>query len=142
MSARVLLVVDDNPDDVAILELAAAELPDGFTIEVHESSAAALRRVAAGHQPPSAVLLDWNLPGATASEVLTSIRSTSSWDGVPVVVYSGDSDPVIIHEARSSGASNYVVKPASYDGVVDLLRRLSEITAVGEAEPASYLDLS
>lgn len=134
MTARTLLVVDDNPDDVAILQLASDELPDQFTIEVLESSADALSRIGAGlGDVPAAVLLDWNLPGAAASEVLERIRTLPTWDAVPVVVYSGNDDPVVIHEAHTSGASSYVVKPSSYDGVVELLRRLSELTALGEA---------
>lgn len=66
------------------------------------------------------IVLDLNLPGATGLSCLHHIRATTPL--APIIVVSGNDDPVIMSDVVLAGASGYVPKSAPRDVLVDALR--------------------
>jgi two-component system KDP operon response regulator KdpE len=70
---------------------------------------------------PDLVLLDLNLPDMPGFEVLDRLRARSP--APPVVIVSGNTDPMMAEAAVALGAVDYVTKPVTLD-------RLSHVVAV------------
>lgn len=111
-----LLVVEDNPDDVALIRLqlgaAAAERP--FVIDAVDRLADAMRRL----KSTDVVLLDLGLPDARGIDGLTRLAHEAP--ELPVVVLTGSDDRELGVRAVREGAQDFLVK-GRVDG--DLLDR-------------------
>jgi DNA-binding NarL/FixJ family response regulator len=70
--------------------------------------------------PVDLILLDLNMPGSDGLGALRQITSTAQ--GVPTVVLSGENDPGIIRAAIERGASGFVPKASSSEILVAALR--------------------
>jgi two-component system KDP operon response regulator KdpE len=114
---RVLLVEDEEPLRRALtLNLTAR----GYTVFAAADSSSALHIAAV--EDPDVVVLDLGLPDLDGTEVIASIRASSS---LPILVLSartGSSDKV---EALDLGADDFVTKPFDLD---ELLARLRAVT--------------
>ena len=111
----VILVVDD---DVPILTLMRNVLREfGFETRVASSRAAALDE--ARQQQPDLVLLDKNMPGTSAADVIAALRQEGGMRNVPVLILSGE--PVEAAEIARLGAAGSVMKPFV---VADLVERI------------------
>jgi CheY-like chemotaxis protein/HPt (histidine-containing phosphotransfer) domain-containing protein len=118
MDARPLsvLVVDDNPGDAKLVELALARGGE-FRCERAGRIQLALERLAAA--PVDAVLLDLGLPDSRGTQGLRRLRAAAP--GVAVVVLTGSEDPELLRRAIAEGAQEYQVKgifPPDYLGRV------------------------
>ncbi len=122
-----VLVVDDEPQILRALRtgLRAA----GYEVATAETAAAAL--VAAGLQPPEAVILDLVLPDGTGTDVCRELRT---WSDAPVIVLSAVGEESEKVAALDAGADDYVTKPV---GIDELLARLRAVLrrAAPSAEP-------
>lgn len=115
-----VLVVDDNPGDVALIEQAIAEAPTPTTFEAVRDGQQALNRI---HQRgdfestdhPDLILLDWNLPGTNGETVLKEIREHPSLRHVPVMVLSGSRNEQTVKQSYRLGANGYFPKPVDPD---------------------------
>ena len=127
--ARVL-VVEDNPTDVKLLQMGLDQIQSPFVLEVAtdgKEAIAALRRTAQDSdilESPDLVLLDLNLPGMDGHEVLRIIRADSQLALIPVIVWTCSISGRDILSAYRAGANSYVPKPHSVDETLDLVRTL------------------
>jgi len=103
-SHRILIVEDERRVSEFIRD-ALTEI--GYAVEVASGGADALNKV--HHDAPDLVLLDLNLPDMPGFEVLDRLRAQSFT--VPVVIVSGNTDPLMAEAARALGAVDYVTKP-------------------------------
>jgi CheY-like chemotaxis protein/phosphoribosyl 1,2-cyclic phosphodiesterase len=105
-----VLVVDDDPDLVEVLE--AALRAEGVRVLTAGDARSAL--AVARRDPPSLILLDLHLPDAGGLEVCRSLRGDPDPElrDVPIVVLTGarltESDLV---ESFVAGATDYLTKP-------------------------------
>jgi two-component system, cell cycle response regulator DivK len=121
-----VLIVDDDPDNVGVLELVL-----GF----HN---AATRIAASGvecldmlrEETPTLLLVDIQMPGMTGYELLEHIRANAAWSDLPVVAVTahamrGDADRIM-----RAGFDGYISKPVD---VASLIDDLNSILQVGDA---------
>lgn len=135
-TARVLLV-DDEAN--VLVTLGTILRRKGFAIDVAASAGAAIDKLA-GHDPPDCdvVLTDLQMPGDDGLSLLK--RVSERWPGLPVVILTGYSSIRSAIETTRCGAFEYLVKPASPDEVIDVLRRAIAArpdSQRGAPEPAS-----
>jgi len=103
-----VLVVEDNPFDLALLE-EVVDAIEGVEIElVHAATRADAQRMAA-RCPVNIVLLDLNLPDSSGIDTLLDWHQAGV-STAPVIVMSGSSDADLIQQARDSGAVHFVQK--------------------------------
>jgi DNA-binding response OmpR family regulator len=119
-----VLVLDD---DASIVEVAAAVLVDGYEVVGASELDEALRMVASEH--PDLLLVDLDLPGANATQLLADLRETAARD-LPVLVMSATDDRPARERAFASGATGFIPKPF---GDTDLR---NEVAAVLRRRPA------
>ncbi len=73
---------------------------------------------------PDLVLLDLKMPRLNGFDVLAWLRSHPEVAAVDVIVLTSSDLPADIAKARSLGAVDYRVKPATLDGMVRLAKEL------------------
>ncbi len=121
--ARILLG-EDNPEDVYLIQLAMAEHGIASDLQVASHGAEMLQVLTARmeHGPaPDLIILDLNLPRHDGIEILTYIRQRELLAHVPVVILTSSDSPNDTRAAARLGANEYIRKPSS----------LSEFMAIG-----------
>jgi len=101
-----ILLIEDNPGDVRLVQEMLKEGPDGSTLEVAEDLAAGLRLLAS--QEVDVVLLDLGLPDSRGLETLTKLQAQEAC--VPVVVMTSVDDEALGIRTVQEGAEDYLVK--------------------------------
>lgn len=112
-----LLLIDDDRD---LLDMLADTLRDaGFDVETAFSAEDGIERFERHRH--SACLVDVNLPGLDGFAFLELARERAP--EVPILMLSGYGGLDDAARAVAAGASNYLVKPISSDGVADAIRQ-------------------
>jgi CheY-like chemotaxis protein len=134
MSTPRILIVEDNPADIALL-MEALEGRD-ITVESHHDPKDALGSLVSGAstRPVDLVVLDYNMPGMTGLEWLSKVRSYPRFSELPIVVWSSSSSPREAEKLRALQASIHR-KPATYQEVLEfssyLALKIEKLRAVG-----------
>jgi two-component system, response regulator len=126
-----ILLVEDNPDDEALLFEAIAHNNIKCEIAVVRDGAEALdyvfgRGAYIGRVLPQLILLDLNLPVISGLEVIKHLRSNSLSKLIPIVVLSTSKEDHDVISAYSLGANSYIQKP------IDFRIFLSRINQLGQ----------
>lgn len=103
----VVLIVDDVPDNLALLHDALDE--SGYTVLVATNGEAALQRAAQAQ--PDIVLLDAVMPGMDGFEVARRLKAAHATAHIPVVFMTGLTETEHVLRAFESGGVDYVTKP-------------------------------
>ena len=126
-----ILLVEDDPGDVALIEESFASLGINVALQIVNAGDEALAFLRgqppyAGLTQPDLTLLDLNLPRMGGLEVLEEIAADPALRGVPVVVFTSSSSPRDITLSYRHGANCFITKPddySSYRGVIDSIER-------------------
>lgn len=102
-----ILVVDDNPDAIAIVS--SALTARGFEVTTAERGEAALESVE--RTPPDVILLDIMMPDMSGIEVLEKLKSTPSTAGIPVILVTAKTQDDDVISGYAVGAEYYITKP-------------------------------
>ncbi len=133
MNKGVILLVEDNPDDVALTRRAFAnnkitneliEARDGVEAidYLFGTGAYAGRNTAI---LPAIILLDLHLPRLDGLEVLKRIRSDPRTKRVCVVILSSSIEDRDVCECYAEGANSYVHKPVDFDELISVIGCIS-----------------
>lgn len=120
-----ILMADDDPDDISILEDALKTLHPHSLISFVENGNAAMQllnaQFEAGHIP-NLVVLDLNMPRLNGSDTLMAIKNDERFKEIPVIIYSTSINPVEKEKCLKLGAHSYMIKPSSLKESVDTAR--------------------
>jgi len=128
--SKVILLVEDNPDDELLTLRALAKNHIANPVVVARDGVEALAYLMGTPEAPAAgplpslVLLDLKLPKLDGLEVLQRIRATPRTRRVPVVVLTSSKQESDLVEAYDRGANSYVRKPIDFAEFVDAVGRL------------------
>ncbi len=106
-TSAVVLVVDDTPENLALLHDALDEA--GYTVLVATSGESALQSVR--RKRPDIILLDAIMPGIDGFQVAQHLKNDVSTQSIPVIFLTGLADTENVVNAFSHGVTDYVVKP-------------------------------
>lgn len=106
-----ILLAEDNPADVYLIEEALREHEVDFKLDVAQDGEQALAAIADGIANFDVVLLDLNMPKRGGSEVLKKLRGNST----PVVILTSSDSPADRTQALELGATHYIRKPTGLD---------------------------
>jgi two-component system, response regulator len=132
MEEKIILLVEDNPDDVALTLRAFEKSRIKNTIVVAEDGVEALdyifRRGKFGNrelkEQPAVVLLDLKLPKIDGFEVLKAIRENEFTKLLPVVILTSSKEEQDIIKGYKNGANSYIRKPVDFENFFEAVQTL------------------
>ncbi len=104
---RTVLVIDDTPDDIAILSEA---LKVDYRVQAATDHQAAMKTVRST-PPPDLILLDIMMPGMDGYQLCRELKAERSSRDIPVIFVTAMSEMTDEMEGLSLGAVDYITKP-------------------------------
>ena len=129
---KIILLVEDNPDDEELTRLAFAESRVANELVVVRDGQEALDYLFANGKyagrdvcvRPQLILLDLNIPKVDGLEVLRRIRADELTKLLPVVVLTTSKEEQDLLDSYSSGANSYIQKPVDFNQFIEVVRQL------------------
>ena len=116
----IIYIVEDDPN---IQEIEAFALKNaGLDVQTFSSAAAFTQELR--KKQPDLILLDIMLPDQDGLQVLTSLRSSSQTEKIPVIMVTAKSTEVDIVKGLDQGADDYITKPF---GIMELISRVKAL---------------
>ncbi|MEX0987414.1 MAG: hybrid sensor histidine kinase/response regulator [Bacteroidales bacterium] len=103
----IILIVDDNPQNLQVLGNLLRGLD--YHVEFAMDGHAALSWLT--NKAFSLILLDINMPGMSGFDVCKKIRQEESYENMPIIFLSADTDRESILKGFEYGAQDYITKP-------------------------------
>ncbi len=130
----IILMADDDPEDRLLaedaLEEAKVQNELHFVVDGEQLMDYLYRRNGYEHladKPlPGLILLDLNMPKKDGREALKEIKSDPKLKKIPVVVLTTSSAEIDIVRTYDLGVNSFVTKPVTFEGLVDVMRTLSD----------------
>ena len=126
-----ILLVDDSPSDVLIIERALREEQIDHRLTVLQDGRAALDYLvglkepgAAAELDPDLVLLDLNLPGLDGCQVLAAIKNDAALRPIPVVILTTSDREEDVARTYAAGANTFIRKPDEFPRYRELVATL------------------
>jgi two-component system response regulator len=132
MEDKIVLLVEDNPDDVELTLRAFKKNNISNKVIVAKDGVEALdylfgTGIHAGRDAknmPIVVLLDLKLPKIDGLEVLKRIRQNELTRLLPVVILTSSAEQKDVIDGYSLGANSYVRKPVNFEQFVEAIKHL------------------
>jgi two-component system response regulator len=132
MEEKVILLVEDNPDDEALTIRALKKNNIQNKVVIARDGAEALEYIFCEGkysdrnitEMPQVVLLDLKLPKIDGLEVLERIRSDNRTKLLPIVILTTSNEERDIVEGYRLGANSYIRKPVDFAQFAEAVRQL------------------
>ncbi len=132
MADRIILLVEDNPDDAVLTRRALEKSEVAHKVEVARDGLEALDYLFAlgthaerkASEMPALILLDLKLPKVDGLEVLRRLRADRLTRLIPVIVLSSSDEPGDLTESYQLGANSYIRKPVDFNQFSEAIRQL------------------
>lgn len=126
-----ILMVEDNPDDVALTREALKDAKvhcDLHVVEDGVEAMAFLRREGRYNQVcrPDIILLDLNLPRKDGREVLVEVKTDENLRRIPVVILTTSSAEEDIVKAYNHHVNCYITKPVDFGQFLKVVRSIDD----------------
>ncbi|WP_420452495.1 response regulator [Ilumatobacter sp.] len=102
----------------------------GFEVTLAEHGRDALDKLDL-HDPPAAIVTDWNMPVMDGTELARAVRATPEVALVPVLMISSEADPRRVAKALLSGVDEYLFKPVDAAMIQQRLEIMGVYSGVG-----------
>ena len=139
----VILIVDDTPDNLALLSDALDEV--GYMVLVALDGLSALSRIQ--RRRPDLILLDAMMPGLDGFETCQRIKADPATADIPVLFMTALTDSEHVVKGFAAGGIDYVTKPINTEEVLARVashlrtaRILQTARAASQAQPLTLND--
>jgi CheY-like chemotaxis protein len=144
MSGRVnngrfyIVLLEDNPADVYLFQLALTRAELDFELIVFQDGAEAIAYFAEGERPenstPDLVVLDLNVPKKDGAQVLDAMRQNARFAAVPVVIATSSAAGEERARIQQAGVRLFLTKPHNLTAFLDLGLRLKGLLLEGRGQ--------
>lgn len=132
MREKVVMLVEDNPDDVVLTQRAFKKCGFGSRIVVAHDGVEALdyllgKNRGTGHYEtalPAVILLDIKMPRMNGIETLKQIRRHSRTAYLPVVILTSSNEEEDKLQSYQMGVNSFIRKPIDFDRFLEVSRSL------------------
>ena len=130
--AALILMAEDDPEDAMLARDALQEaklLNPLVVVEDGQQLMDYLQGTGAFAPPyptvhPGIILLDLNMPRMDGKEALAEIRSDPKLRDIPVLVLTTSKAEEDVLRSYELGANSFIVKPVTFEGLVDVMRSI------------------
>ena len=131
-----ILVIDDDPAVTSLLKRGLAY--EGYAVDVAATGEAGL--AIARERPPDLVVLDIMMPGLDGLEVMRRLRAADPQ--LPVLLLTAKDAPADQVRGLESGASDYVIKPFTFEVLLARVRALLRRSQAEHPPVLRFADLT
>ena len=132
MNNKVILLVEDNPDDEALTIRALKKNKiENEVVVAHDGAEALDYLFCRGSYSsrdknimPQLVLLDLKLPKIDGIEVLKQLRANERTKMLPVVILTSSKEEQDLIDGYSNGANSYIRKPVDFTQFTEAVKQL------------------
>ena len=126
MAEKIILLVEDNPDDEKLTLRALQKNKISNEVVVARDGVEALDYLlgSEAHDMPQVVLLDLKLPKVDGLEVLRRLRAHERTKLLPVVILTSSNEEQDRIAGYGLGANSYVRKPVDFNQFMEAARQL------------------
>ena len=141
MNNKLILLIEDNPDDEALTLRALKKNDIQTEVRVARDGQEALDYFFGDegliNPPPTVVLLDLMLPKVNGLEILQRIRADERTSLQPVVILTSSKEEQDILKSYQLGANSYIRKPVDFAQFTEAVRQLGLYWLVMNESPPS-----
>jgi hypothetical protein len=132
MTRKIILLVEDNPQDEILILRALKKINLANQVDVARDGQQALDYLLgegefaalAGNRLPTVVLLDIGLPRLSGLEVLARLRADTRTRLLPVVILTSSDEERDRMKSYETGANSFVRKPLEFGEFAETVARL------------------
>jgi CheY-like chemotaxis protein len=125
MKPHGILVVDDNPDNLKLIEFLLER--EGFTVRTAEDAGQTLALLHTCR--PDLILMDIQLPGMDGLELTRRLREMPGLADTPILALTAYAMPGDETNARNAGCNGYITKPIDTRNFAGAIRRYLYLAA-------------
>ena len=138
-----ILLVEDNKMDIALTLDAFREAKLSNKIQIAHNGEQALQYLRGEDKYsdrktfplPNLILLDLKMPGISGIEVLKIVKKTDNIKRIPIVILTSSREEGDRAMSYDFGANSYLVKPISFEGFLEVVRKVSDYWITLNVEP-------
>jgi CheY-like chemotaxis protein len=134
MEKKIILLVEDNPDDIKLTQRAfvKSNIADKIDLRIAEDGLSALEYLFGStlnknknkEHLPTIILLDLNLPKLNGLQVLERIRNEKTTKLIPVIVLTSSKENTDLIRAYKLGTNSYIRKPVDFEKFKTAIQQL------------------
>lgn len=131
MSEVLILIAEDDADDRFLLQTAFEEKGFKEKLDFVENGIELVSYLDNKHGNsdsdkgfPRIILLDLNMPKKDGREVLKELKQHPRYKKIPIVIFTTTKNENEIRRCYEMGANTYIVKPASFDGLLNTIEHI------------------
>jgi len=117
-----IVLAEDSPPNRKILTHLLEKM--GFKVIPCENGQEALKNLTSGEHDVKLVMSDIMMPTMDGLELLRQIRADEKIKSIPVILITAVSEKDYIDRARSLGVSGYILKPVTFNRVLEKMTTL------------------
>jgi len=119
-----ILLVDDDADDRFLFQEALQEIAPDAKLSLIDGCDTFLKLSKHVSNMPDMILLDLNMPGKNGFECLDEIKNIFHLGNIPLLIYSTTANPDQVKKTYNKGATLYMQKPTSFEGIKKLMKKV------------------
>jgi len=119
VSEQTILVVEDNPDNMYVLDHLLTR--KGYTVRQATRGDEAIAQIE--RYRPALVLMDMQMPGMDGYSVVRELRRRPELADLPVIAVTASTMPGDREQTLAAGCTDYIAKPISPRALLDLVER-------------------
>ena len=133
MNCKVILLVDDDLDDQELLEDAFLKANSKAEIHTVSSGKQALEYLANCKKGdlPSLIVLDFNMPGLSGTDVLDKLSSERRYKDIPKVIWTTSGSESLRKFCIQKGAIYHFRKAISLNAILETAKQMLRICETG-----------
>ena len=117
---KTILLIDDSKTQLLSSKYALQH--GGYQVETVSDAMLALDRIK--EVQPDLIITDVNMPGKDGITLMREVRQLPQFSTTPLLVMSTDSQKHLIEEARTSGATGWLMKPVKQEDLLATIKKL------------------
>jgi two-component system chemotaxis response regulator CheY len=118
-----VMLIDDSR--TILMSLSAILTRNGFTVETASDGRDALAKLAAASVTrPDLIISDLNMPHMDGIEFVREVRKDVAMRSTPILMLSTESEEAKRQEAKSAGATGWLVKPIGAESLLKVISRV------------------
>jgi|SRR5688572_15403702 CheY-like chemotaxis protein len=122
-----VLLVEDDPDDVELMQQALADNEVRYSLQLINQGDMVIPYLDSCKKFPDVVILDLNIPKLHGREVLKKIRESLNYTTLPVAILTTASSNMERESCLALGADAFITKPSSVQGFNNMVHTILNI---------------